>query len=470
MSDVLFIHPPVSFNASVGGGYDNVPPLGLLYIAAVLERDGIDVDVLDILDGSMSLDDVIAHIEKTYPRIIGISATTCQIKTSVEIAKTIRNTFGNKVKIVIGGCHISADPQLIERHSYFDLGVTGEAETTFPEIVRQLLNGQEAKGIFRAEPPMDLDSLPVPAFHLIDWGKYKKAELWRYPMFSGRGCPYQCIFCSRPSLSNRVRVRSADNLIAEMIEAEPLFQGQYMFLDDSFGLVKSKVVEFCDQLIDRKLNFSWHGGGMRFDRILDEALIEKMVRAGCTGFCLGIESADEELRNKTIKKKILDEHIYRGLEICNKYPMDISLALMLGFPGENREQMLKTAMFARELLDMGIKCVDEVAIMLTVPLPGAQIFDDAIREQLIPETIIDQYIDGELGDGFRNNWPIYVPKGITAAEMSDIRKKGYLQYYYSTRYIWKHIKRDITSWQRLKKDVTEAASLLRTGRSRASFS
>ncbi len=469
-NDVLLIHPPTSFNVAIASGYDNVPPLGILYLAAVLEKEGIRVAVLDDLDASLSLKEILEVIEKEKPKIIGISSTTHQIKSSVEIAKSIKDSFDGSIKVAIGGSHVSADPDLINCYPYFDFCVTGEADITFPILVKDILNGKNIEGVFKGEVPHNLDEIPFPAWHLIDIEKYKKAGLTRYPLLATRGCPFNCIFCSREGLSKIVRTRSANNIIEEMLGAYHYFDGQYGFCDDSFTLNKKKVEEFCDELIVRDLNLRWVAGGVRLDG-LDENLLSKMVRAGCDEFCCGIESGNEEVRNKIIKKNITDKQIYDSLRLCNKYKdrLRVQLSFILGVPNETKEQMLETAQFPMKLLKMGIKCIYLVAMRPTVPFPGAAIFNQAIKKGIIDKNIIDQYINGELGDGFRDNWPVYVPKGITKEEMFAIRKKCYTSFYFSPYYIWRRIKNDFKSWERIKKDIGEALSIIVSGRSKASF-
>lgn len=471
MSEVILVHPPTSFNTVIAGGYDNIPPLGILYLAAVLEREGVEVKIIDDLDAALSLKDIMEIINEEKPKIVGISSTTHQIKSSVEIAKSIKDLFGKSIKVAIGGCHVSADPDLINRYPYFDFCVIGEADITFPVLVKDILNGKSIEGVFKGEVPRDLDEIPFPAWHLIDIEKYKKAGRSRYPLFATRGCPFNCVFCSREGLSRIVRTRSANNIIEEMLRAHRYFDGQYEFCDDSFTLNKKKVEEFCDELIKRNLNLKWVAGGVRFDG-LNEILLDKMVRAGCSEFCCGIESGNEEVRNKIIKKNITDKQIYDSLRLCNKYKdrLRVQLSFILGVPNETKEQMLETARFPMKLLKMGIKCIYIVAMCPTVPFPGAAIFEQAIKEGNIDKDIVDQYINGELGDGFRDNWPIYIPKGVTKDEMSAIRKKCYMSFYFSPYYIWRRIKNDFKSWEKLKKDIGEAISIITAGRSRASFS
>jgi len=469
MSEVLLIHPPVSFNRLTKGGYDNIPPLGILYLAATLEKNDIPVRILDVLDASMTIEDIISYIGNNDIAVVGISATTPQIRTSMEIAKTIKSRFGDKIHIGIGNCHISADPSLIERYPYFDFGVTSEAEITFLEIVQRILRGERVRGVFEGVPVKNLDEIPFPAWHLVDMKKYVEKGMDFYPTLLTRGCPFQCVFCSRMGVSRVVRARSGKNVCDEIEQWIDQFNGRILFQDDSFTIKRRAVLDFCDEVIRRKLDIWWWAGGVRFD-LIDKDLLDRMVKAGCAGFCLGIESGSERVRNEIVKKGVTDKEIFDGLKLISRYPIDIQISLVMGLPTETKDEMIQTANLPRKLLDAGFDNIAIAAITPTVPLPGAELFRQAIEEGIIDADIIDRYIRGELGDGFRDNWPIYVPKGVTKDELLEIRRKGYLAFYFSPKYLWKRLKSDILSYTRLKKDVSEAFSLIRSGRSRASFS
>ncbi|MFH0863482.1 MAG: radical SAM protein, partial [Candidatus Gottesmanbacteria bacterium] len=350
--------------------------------------------------------------------------------------------------------------------------VIGEGEKTFLELVNKMLKGEKCKGIFVGEPVEDLDTLPYPAYHLVDMEKYRQRRMTHYPIIGTRGCPMKCIFCSRPGMGGfgrHVRSRSAKNIIDEMETVLEEYHGRFGFQDDSFTVNRENVIEFCQEVIKRRLKISWIAGGVRIDKA-DEELVDLMVKAGCTGFCFGIESGSERVRNLIVHKGIWDNQIYQALRICNKYPLDIQLALIIGFPTETKDEMEKTIMFGRELIDKGIRCLEYIAIMLAVPLPGADLFTQSVKEKKMPKKIIDQYIDGKLGDGFRDKWPVYIPNGTTRDEMDEMRKRGYQAFYFTPYYLKRRIKKDITSWTRIKTDINEVLNIFTFGRSKASFS
>jgi len=469
MADVMLLHPPVSFDHIVRGGYDENPPIGILYLAACLEKHGISVEIIDNLNAALSFEQMLTKILDKPPKILGFSSTTPQIKTTVEIARAIKNSAKGKDIITgIGNCHVSSDPTIIERYPYFDFGVIGEAESTFLSIVKKILGGQKVKGIFRAEVPRMLDEIPFPAYNLIDMDMYvNKLGLNRFPIISTRGCPFKCIFCSRPGLSPIVRSRSAANIVDEIEKYKHVCNGRFTFQDDSFSLNKRAIHNLCDELERRKIKIDWITA-TRFDSIGDE-LLRRMAKNGCKSLCFGVESADERIRNEVVKKRITDEQIYEGLKLCQKHGIDVQLSFIVGLPEETEKEVIKTAMFPKALLKRGVRCIDIVAMCPAVPFPGSDLFDISIKEGLFTRGIIDEYIDGKLGNNFRDGWPIYVPRGLNKDRLLEIRKQGYISFYFSPQYIVRRIKRDITSWKALKKDIEEALSLARQGRSKASF-
>lgn len=172
--DVLLINPKTNFleRGQIRAKLALYPPLGILYIAAVLEKKGIDVKIIDVIASNSSLEDIISYIRDDKPRIIGITATSPQIRGAVQLAKAIKEVFANEIVIALGGAHVSADTSFIKRFNCFDFSVEGEGEITFPELVLQVLNGEKIKGNYKGETINYLDEIPFPARHLISRENY----------------------------------------------------------------------------------------------------------------------------------------------------------------------------------------------------------------------------------------------------------------------------------------------------------
>ncbi len=465
MANVCLIYPPISFKKESNINLDfSGPPIGLLYIASLLEKNGISVQILDIHDGRMNIDDIIKFLYKHRPSVVGISALTPTIRTGVEIAKAIKDSFGDEITICLGNCHISADPTVISRYPYFDIGIIGEGELTFLDITKRILGGEKVKGLFQGEIVKNLDDLPFPAYHLIDINRYLKYGMPAIQIIMTRGCPYNCIFCSRSGLSRKVRNRSATNVVDEMEKHFDICNGNFFFNDDTFSLKRDAVISLCDEIQRRKIKPKWKAI-TRFDR-LDEKMVAKMSEAGCETLLCGVESGNERIRNEIVQKNLTDKSIYEGAKLCDKYGIHIELFFMLGFPSETKKELHDTITFPRKLKKMGIKNIDIIGINPTILLPGSILWNKAVEEGFCDNDIVDKYISGKLGDGFREIFPYYIPKGLSWKDITDARRKGLLSFYLNPRYIINRTIKDISSYKALKMDVVQGFNLIMYGRSK----
>ncbi|MBU1127076.1 cobalamin-dependent protein, partial [Patescibacteria group bacterium] len=192
--NVLLINPPLHFDNDLPHSLDvSVPPLGLLYLASYINHysNSLNASVIDIGAEKISLSETLKRIKKQKPFVIGLTSMTPQLQGTVELAKCLKKSFP-KVKIFLGGPHISADPGFINRFRVFDYAITGEAEKTFLDSLKKLVSGKKIPRIQSSEVIDNLDSIPFPDKELIDRNKYFKRE----SMMFSRGCPYNCYYCS----------------------------------------------------------------------------------------------------------------------------------------------------------------------------------------------------------------------------------------------------------------------------------
>ena len=435
MSDVLLIHSPIilykdeaeidSFK-SHGGDERSYYPLGILYLAAVLQKAGFTVRVIDVAPEGKTLVDILSVIEAEKPFVIGISSMTTSIASSVTLARSIKERFSERISIGLGGVHLCCDTAFLQRNPFFDFGVIGEGEKTFVDIVTRIKQGEKVREVFQGELIQNLDELPFPARHLIDHKIYRREEQMEFEVpaagiLGSRGCPYKCSFCCIPAIGHKVRLRSAKNIVDEMEFVYDLCRGSYSFVDDCMTLNKKHTLEFCQTIIDRKIKVRWIASTRA--NALDDETVRSLSRAGCTDLYFGVESGSEKIRNSVIKKKITDNEIARAVQLCRKYKILSNLFLMVGFPDETREDMMKTVQIGSKVK------ADIVGIHITIPLPGTEIFKYAIGKKIIPSDIIDRYARGEMGRGFRGVWPLFVPEGFTLNDLIKIKKKTYMNFY-----------------------------------------
>ena len=464
MADILLIHPPATFVRAVedssleGFGY---PPLGLLYVAAALEERGYQVSVFDITDRHLTLKEFMKEVERENPRVILFSTMTSNIRGAIELAQIIKRKYKDEIITGIGGSHVSADPAIINRFPYFDFCVAGEGEITIGKIAMKIFEEDDRpNGVFIGEIPKNLDELPKPARHLVDFRRYR--SLWANNIIASRGCPYKCIFCSRPAISRKVRFRSPELIVEEMNE---LFQStgnsNFMFLDDTINQNKRFLHDFCDEIINNA-NFHPRWNAQARLNFIDEELVNKMSNAGCNKLMFGVESGNERIRNEIINKKITDAQIEDGVSLCHKHGIQSSLFLMMGFPTETKKELMDTANFSPTLNPKP----DEIGIHLTIPLPGSIIFKTAVEEGKIEEDLTDRWIRGDLGDHFNEGWPVYIPDGLTRKEMEIIMAKAYRQFYLRPEFIIKRLIQDIKSPLQIKKDIQMGWDILTKGETR----
>ncbi len=459
MSQVILIYPPIVFKEDKPSVLDvTMPPLGILYLAAALERENVSVKVLDVGASNFTLTETLNFIRKEKPKIVGLSSMSVNLQGTYQLASKIKEEFGSKIILSLGGSHISADPQFINRHAgLFDFGITGESDITFPALVKDILNGLQVEGLYIGEVPLDLDALPHPARYLLDPDAYQGSSA---DIISSRGCPYDCIFCSRPAISKKMRFRSAKDVVNEMEDIYNSCNGKFIFEDDAFTMNRNGTLDLCQEMLRRNLKASW-SAITRVD-LVDEELLGKMKEAGCLELTFGIESGNERIRNEIIKKKATDEQIFKAITLCNRTGIDASGFLMLGFPTETKKELHDTVNFAKKL-NLNI-----IGVHLSLPLPGSRLFNVALEEGIISYDLIDRFAKGEMGLGFQEVWPIYIPKGLTLEDLKMARRLAYYKFYFKPSYIWRRFLKDMKSFNNLKKDFLTAWSLLKYGRSQLS--
>ncbi len=185
MSDVVFIQSPLLLYKnedekarfrSHGGDEKSICPLGILYLSSYLKKYGHTARVIDVTAEGRTLVEILEIIKAENPRIIGISSMTTSIMSAVRLADSIKEMFGDKFQVGLGGVHLCVDPEFVNRFPVFDFGVSGEGEKTFEELVRKAKKGERIKGLIQGEMIEDLNALPFPAREMIETGIYLREE------------------------------------------------------------------------------------------------------------------------------------------------------------------------------------------------------------------------------------------------------------------------------------------------------
>lgn len=361
----LFV-PPAGYLAERWSKGISMPPLGILYIAAVLEKAGIDVEVVpaDILQ--LSWRQIARKIEMDKADIIGVTSTTENRFQSFKLLQLARQANPQAITI-LGGPHASmAAEDTLAHFPEIDVVVKGEGELTMLEICQALkekknleylkkvpglsfrLNGKIISNPRRPFIP-DLDTLPYPAFHLVPFEKYNfrlkvpgKGYLPAVNLMTSRGCPFNCNFCATPvNWGRNVRVRSPLNVIEEIEFLIEKYGAQVIyFYDDTFNLSARRVEEITSLMLARKLPIYWTCE-VRMD-LMTKELLARMKEAGLFQISFGLEAGSERVRNEIINKKINIQDFHNLISWCQELDIIPSVFFIFSHPTETWEEAQET--------------------------------------------------------------------------------------------------------------------------------
>jgi len=414
---VMFVNPPLSTSVALKHNCIKFP-LGFLYMAGHLEKNGFEVKILDcpvhykkrrrVSEDIVKVGSYPEEIEKAVrdfkPDIIGLScAYTAYESDSFDTARFIKK-IGKKIDrnilVVIGGAHTSANPEFVLREDSIDIAVVGEGDETMLEIAekysKESLNkvkgiGFKENGKIRINPPRErienLDEYDA-AWHLIDMEMYFKhpqnsIATLRGPsvdILTSRGCPMNCVFCSIRTVWGRVwRGRSPKNVVNELEFLNKKYGvSQFRMFDDNLTLDRKRIIEICDEIIKRGLDIKWDTpNGIAF-WTLDKEVLTKMKRAGCYRVTFGIESCSPKTQRYI--RKIADlKKIDRLVDICHEIGLWVCATFIIGFPYETREQIEETRQYViHSKINYAFMCVAQ-------PYQGTDIYNDFKKENLLPE-------------------------------------------------------------------------------------
>jgi len=443
---ILLINPPYHkeriFRKSMSEVGALLPPLGLAYIASVLEEKGHTVKIIDgpVLTTKKgytyrNLKEDLIHFN---PSIVGVTATSPQIRDAIETIN-IAKEADNNIVTLLGGPHITSLPQILSEIKSLDYGIYGEGEHTFLDIVSRLRSKKKIKGLkgviwregkkiryLQRDYILNIDKLPFPARHLLPMNLYRPspANYRRLPatqIMTSRGCPYSCVFCHKPIFGKNFRPHSAEWVLAEI---EHLINRygikDLQIFDDAFTLDKKRAEDICSGIIERKLDIVWNCM-TRVDRI-DENMLRLMKKAGCYEIGYGVESGSERIL-KMIKKGITKEKIIEAFALTKKHKIDIRAFFMIGFPTETRRDILDTISFAKKLNP------DVAQFMVTTPYPDTELWE-----------MCKKY--GQINIGDWSNFTFYAPQSapfvpfsLKKNEIEELYLKAIKSFYFRPKFI-----------------------------------
>ena len=441
------------------------PPLGLALIAAVLEREGYQVTVLDANALNLQPEAVVPLVSNAD--IIGLTAMTPTINTAIAIARHLKKAYPD-LPIVLGGAHATLLPEeTLTTAPEIDIIVRGEGEETIIELLRALEYKQPLSKIagisYRKDGEVvsnparsrniDLDSLPFLAYHLLPWRRYKPhpphgRSLPFAAIITSRGCPYRCSYCSKPIFGNKFRGQSPERVVEEVAYHKSKFGiKEFAFYDDVFTLNKKRAYAIADEIIRRRLKIHWTCEARV--NLVDKELLRHIKHAGCYSIAYGIESGSQEILN-TLDKDISLEQVEEAVRLSREVDLQTIGYFMIGSPGESPETIRQTIHFAKKLK------LDFAQFSVTTPFPGTKLYNlylDGRKDDNIPwESFVYAGSGGDIA-------PVFESSLLNRDDIQYWTRRAYREFYLRPSYPWQRI-RHTTSIGDLKVGIKGLAMLL----------
>lgn len=439
---VLFVNPPQTASKYKFMGVI-APPLGIAYMAGVLQENNIDVEILDATAEDMDFKDVEKELLKRKPDLVALTALTPTIGRALETAQVVKETLPDSI-VVMGGYHPTFNFIETLEDENVDIVIRGEGEYIMLNLVQALENQSslhDVKGIVfedknskeivvNPEAPLiqDLDELPFPALNLLPMKKYRLLDMDTHmtTMITTRGCPMQCSFCSSAAMhGKKIRERSVENIVDEIEYLKTNYDiDTIAFMDDTFTLKKRKVMAICDEILKRNIEIMW-GCTSRVDT-LDEKLLKKMKEAGCITIFIGVESADQQQLDNMCKNTTIAK-IENAFKIAHKLKIRTIASVALGMPGDTKEIMNKTVKFVHKLKP------NYAIYSLATPYPGTRFYKEAFEKNLIKIKDWSKYT---------LITPILETIDCSLNDMRKIQAKAFMKFYLRPHYIIRQFLQD----------------------------
>ncbi len=423
-------------------GVENaIPSLGLAYLAAVAEREGHEVRILDCTIGGNW--QTIQQAGRDFqPQLVGVTAKTPSFANAVKTASLLRAVCPDAISIA-GGSHPTAMPEHALSAGVFDYLVLGEGEETFVELLRSLAGQgprpEEIPGLVMMkdgapffspsrQPISDLDSLPFPARHLLPpttaysptAASYRKLPLIH--IMTSRGCPSRCNFCDRAIFGERYRARSADNVLAEVDEAIHRHGAREIrFFDDTFTINRKRLAALCAGLKKIRPRLPWTC--LTKAEAVDLEMLRMMGDAGCWQVLYGLESGDDRIL-ETLGKKNTVAMNRQAVAWARQAGIRVRADFLVGSPAETPESLQRTLAFAKEL------DIDFAHFNKFVPFPGTTFYRMLVEQ--------GHHFDfSGSSSTLDHDAMIFVPPAIPENEYKAFLDRAYKEFYLRPGYLFK---------------------------------
>ena len=428
---ITLVNPPYPI-----GSHKHPPftPLGLGYLASVLEKSKYDVNIIDCQALDINYEEFKIEINKKQADIVGITSTTLTYKSALKIIKIAKEVWPKSITL-LGGPHVTFwDKESLKECPELDIVVRKEGEETFLDIVGRIEEGKtyydtlgttcrkKEKIIKNDDRPYieNLDDLPFPAHHLWPLERLTKHGIIIFPIISSRGCVYWCDFCTTVRMfGRRYRMRTPKNVVDELQYLKKRFgANRFTFYDDAFTVDQDRVLEICREIKNRKLKIEWDCE-TRVDMVTKELLVE-MKNAGCESIWFGVESGSQKVLD-AMRKGISPSQIVKAFKWAKEAGLITVAGVVLGFPGETKETIEETTKFIEKLNP------NDVGYYIATPYPGTPLYNKVVEEGILRITDFNK---------FDTATPLFEMGTMTGDELRDIRERAFQRFYLRPAYFF----------------------------------
>ncbi len=442
-TDCLLISPAYLYDK--GNIYKYVrasdPPLNLITLAAYIRDKGFSTKVIDCSINYPDIQMLYQHfitLQNHPPKYIGIGIYTSQAKICYEIAKRIKNILPDTI-LIAGGPHATFSFEEILESNTFNIIVLGEGELPLTEIlqgkelnqIKGIVYKDDYNTIIKTEAQKrikDLDSLPLPAYDLLELSKYRPTigsfkNLPSLILTTSRGCPGNCSFCTK-TLGREHYQKTAHKIFQELkILVEKFNIRDFAFHDDTFTSIKKNIIDLCELIIKNNLKISW----LCYSRIdtIDAELLKFMKKAGCHQIMYGVESFDQNVLN-SIHKGINTKKVEKISKLTQKIGITSKLTFIIGNPTDTMQTLKLTI---KKTLQIN---PDLIVVNIATPFPGTKMYNEENSKNNILTTNWAQYTGATV---------ILKIEGLSEQQILSCYKRFYLKFYFRPTQILRIAKR-----------------------------
>lgn len=411
-------------------------PIGLAYLASVLEEGECEVTVIDCPALDMTQQDLKQKLESIQPDLIGITSMTPTIQSALQSAQIAKNACPEAMT-VLGGPHVTfMDEPVLTEEKAVDVIVRGEGEQTLLELAKNVFNPkalEDIEGItFRKEGQIvrtpnrrvmeNLDDLPRPAYKFFPLENYRLFGRKILPIITARGCPSQCSFCTSAQMFGKgFRARSPKNIADELEWLRDEHGAEaFTFYDDTFTLDRRRAIGICDEIVTRKIGLPWDCQ-TRVSTVSRDILL-KMREANCQQVFFGVESGCQTILD-AVKKGTTVAQNEKAILLAKDVGLFVAVSVMIGYPGETHAML-------KETIDLVKKTEpDDVYICVATPYPGTEL------RRLVKDNGWEMSDDWGCYD---TTTPVFANPNLSEDDVRKLRTSFYNSFY-SPKYVLRHL-------------------------------